>query len=145
MKYIIGIDPDSEAHGVAIYKDGVLARLEMLTLMEIMALVNELDPDNVLFSIENVMANQFIYARNTRASKTIQSKIAMSVGRCQQAYVELIRMLDGFGVNYITHKPQKGNWAKNRSTFELATNWTKQSNIDTRAAAYFGYLALKRN
>jgi len=145
MKYVIGIDPDSEAHGVAIYDESILIRLEMLTLVKLMSLVDELGPNNVLFSIENVMANQFIYARNVRASKTVQSKIAMSIGRCQQSYVELTRMLDSLSVRYVTHKPQKGNWAKNKSAFELITGWSKQSNIDTRAAAFFGYLALNRN
>ncbi len=71
-----------------------------------------------------------------------QGKVGMSVGKCQQAQVELMRMLDFHGFKYELHKPQKGNWAKNKPLFEKATGWTARSNEDGRSASYFGYLAL---
>lgn len=144
-KVVIGIDPDSTSHGVAIYRDGKLAELKTLDLLGVWSLISmEEDGDTLpLFSIENVMGNKFIYARNNHGNKSVQSQIAMRVGRCQQAQVELMRMLDHLNAPYILHKPTKGNWAKNKAQFEKATGWTKRSNEDTRSAAYFGYLGCK--
>jgi len=150
MKIVVGCDPDSSAHGIAIYKDGVLDQLDQLPLMDIIAFIEEMRRNphvDLLFSIENVMANQFMYARNTNDNPAIQSKMAMGVGRCQQAYVELERALIYYGMNYVTYAPSKSNWAKakDRPTFERFTGWNKSSNVDTRSAAYFGFMALDKN
>lgn len=146
MGTVIGIDPDAEKHGVAVYENGKLIDLCMLTTVEIIMRFAPLDPmrlADIKFSIENVMANQFVYARNVKESKAAQSKVAMHIGRCQQAQVELMRWLDHYEFTYALHKPQKGNWSDKRMIFENATGWAKQSNADTRAAAYFGFLELK--
>jgi len=147
MGAIIGIDPDAERHGVAVYESGILIDLCMMNSVEIInrfASVDSMRMADIKFSIEDVMANQFVYARNNRASKAAQSKVAMHIGRCQQAQVELMRWLDHYEFAYALHKPQKGNWADNRDLFERITGWKKQSNADTRAAAYFGFLELKK-
>ena len=97
-----------------------------------------------LVSIEDVCSNNFVYSCNVKASKAVHATVARSVGRCQQAQLELMRWLDYYHILYVLHKPQKGNWAKNKAQFEKITGWTKQSNEDTRAAAYFGYLEVPR-
>lgn len=86
------------------------------------------------------MANQFVYSRNQKASKAAQSKVAMHIGRCQQVQIEIMQWLDALGVPYKLHKPQKGNWAKDKAMFERVTGWKGRSNEDTRSAAYFGFL-----
>lgn len=139
---VIGIDPDSDRHGAAWYLDGKLENLLLINNIELINMIHACDVPARL-SIEDVMANQFVYARNRHGSTAAQSKIAMGIGRCQQAQVELMRWLDHYGIPYELHKPQKGNWADNRPQFEKATGWRKQSNADTRSAAYFGFLALK--
>lgn len=151
-RYIIGVDPDSKAHGVAIYINGKLEDLTTMPLVDIIDYILQYRrgevmgfDHSILFSIEDVMANQFIYARNVKESKAAQAKQAMHVGRCQQSFVELIRVLDHMEIKYVTHKPQKGNWAEteNKKQFEMATGWKKRSNEDTRSAAFFGFLACK--
>jgi hypothetical protein len=137
MAKVIGVDPDSDRHGVAVYRDGNLSALAMASSIEIVEHGKE---PGTLVVIENVMANQFVYARNRHGSKSAQSKIAMHIGRCQQAQVELQRLLDHNSIKYVLVKPTKGNWAKNKSTFERLTGWTGRSNEDTRAAAFFGYM-----
>ena len=142
---VIGVDPDSKKHGIAIYRDGKLSSLSEWGIPELIAEMPN-DPSNyeeILFSIEDVASQNFVYARNVN-SKAVQSNIAMKVGRCQQAQIEFQRMLDHLGFKYVLHKPQKGNWAKNKANFERITGWTKRSNEDTRSAAYFGFLEAKR-
>lgn len=144
MKVVFGIDPDSEAFGLAEFRDDVLESLAVLQLVAVVdkALFARQMGCEVVFSIENVMANQFVYARNRQRSKSAESQIAMRIGRCQQAQIELMRMLDHYQFPYVLHKPQKGNWADKRELFEKLTGWNGSSNPDTRAAAYFGFLAL---
>ena len=143
---VIGIDPDSAKHGVAVYQDGSLIDLELMQLVEVLSLIDfhmgEIGIDNILVSIENVCVNTFVYTRNKSNNPKIMSKIGIAIGKCQQSQTELVRFLDAIKVKYVLHKPQKGNWAKNKKQFEKVTGWTKQSNEDTRAAAYFGFLAL---
>lgn len=93
--------------------------------------------------IEDVMTNQFVYRRNQKRSKAMQSKVAMSIGRCQQAQVELMRVMDFYGIEYHLFKPQRGNWAEKKDLFESVTGWDGRSSKDTRSAAFFGYLAIK--
>src|SRR5690606_36446662 len=143
--WTIGVDPDSERFGIAAYFAGNLKVCATATIVEIFTqhLPEWLKFGDVQFSIENVMVNQFVYARNRKGSTANQSKIAMHIGRCQQAQVALMRWLDHYGIPYVLHKPQKGNWADNKAQFEKVTGWTGRSNPDTRSAVYFGYLSLK--
>lgn len=140
MNYTLGIDPDSDKHGVAIYIDGALVDLVMWSTP---AVIDFAAANDCLVAIEDVMANQFIYGRNTVSNRKVQSKIAMSVGRCMQAQYELVQMLEHNGVTVKKFKPRGGNWAKNKALFERVTGWDKRSNEDTRSAAFFGQLALK--
>lgn len=74
--YVIGIDPDADKHGVAIYKNGTLVDLRMMTTPGIIQYVLPLEPMggmSVVFSIEDVMANQFVYTRNQKQSSSEQS------------------------------------------------------------------------
>lgn len=145
-KIIIGIDPDSKAHGVAKYKNGVLESLDSMQLCEfavILPLWEKTVGIDVVFHIEDVCANKFVYARNNKGNKSVTSKIAMAIGRCQQSQIELMRFLDKYNIKYVLHKPQKGNWAKNKAQFEKVTGWKGRSNEDTRSAAYFGWLGVK--
>jgi hypothetical protein len=140
---VIGVDPDSKKHGIAIYNDGKLIELNEWGIAELIESAHMLRGE-VLFSIEDVASQSFVYARNVN-SKAVQSNIAMKVGRCQQAQIEFQRMLDHLGFKYVLHKPQRGNWAKKKAMFERTTGWTKRSNEDTRSAAYFGFLeAIKK-
>lgn len=136
----IGVDCDSKAHGVAVYRGHSLVELLMMTTPQLIERFAHLE--NVLFSIEDTMANEFIYTRNKHKSKEAQSKIAMYVGRNQQASVELVRWLDHVGVRYRLIPPQTGNWANNEEQFKRLTGWSGRSNPDTRSASFMGFLAL---
>jgi len=145
MRVVIGIDPDSEAHGVAVYENGKLSSLHNLQLLEVLTLLanlHEKGHKDIVFGIENVCANNFIYRRNLNKNERINDKIALSVGRCQQSQVELMRALDVANIPYMLFKPQKGNWEKDASQFKSLTGWKKRSNSDQRSAAFFGFLAV---
>ncbi len=138
---VIGIDPDSKKHGVAIYEDGELIDLHMMKRAEVVMLARERE---CIISLEDVMANKFIYTRNIKQSMKVQATVAMHIGRCQQSMVELEDDLLSAGIKIIKHRPNKGNWAKKRDQFERITGWEGQSNEDTRSAAFFGHLETRK-
>lgn len=146
--YIIGIDPDSEKHGIAIYdENGTLINCKTDTTIKIVSVIIPLIKginEEIHFSIEDVNSQNFIYGRNEKKNKNVERKVGMGVAKCQQAQIELIRWLEHYGITYELHKPQSGNWAKNKAVFQSVTGWKGRSSEDARSAAYFGYLALNK-
>ncbi len=137
---VVGLDPDSDRHGVAVYRDGKLQELLMLTLPDLRRWISA-QPGRLYFSIEDVMSQSFVYGRNVQVSKAAQSKVAVGIGRCQQAQEEVVRELQDRGILFELHKPTSANWAGRKGQFELVTGWQGRSNTETRSAAYFGYIA----
>lgn len=145
MKTIrIGVDTDTLKHGVAIYQDRKLIDLGMIATLDFDQFVYlEEDPEvDLLFIIEDVCFNKFIYTRNKKQSRAVQDTVAMAVGKNQQAETELLRYLDRLNMKYKLIKPTRGNWANNTNMFKRLTKWPKSGNIDTRSAAFFGYMGL---
>lgn len=143
-KIIIGIDPDSKAHGVAVYEGGKLIALECISLMGVMGLVKnfrELNPgvDDIEIHIEDVCANNAVFRAGGNAK--VNMSIARRLGMVQQSQAELERMLIRFHIVPAKHKISK-MWKKDKAQFEKVTGWTGRSNEDTRSAAYFGFLGL---
>ena len=142
MKLIIGIDPDSKAHGVAVYDDKELIDLRNMTLMQIIDYTTWCG--DITIHIEDVNAMSAVFAQRTKArgNASVHMKMANSVGKCQQSQIELERFFEHKGIKVVKHKISK-MWKKDRKQFEMVTGWTKQSNEDTRSAAYFGYLGCR--
>lgn len=140
-EYVIGIDPDSKAHGVAVYEGGNLKELHNMTLFEFYDHFLYASIDKV--HIENVCGNNAVFAeRRGRANFNTIAKMSNGVGRCQQSQIEIERLLERWGVDVVRHKVSKA-WKKDKKQFELATGWTGRSNEDTRSAAYFGFLGCR--
>lgn len=146
MKLIIGIDPDSKAHGVAVYIDGTLTALHSFPLFSLYEYIEqELQHlGDVVIHIEDVNAMSAVFSQRTKArgNASVHMKMANSVGKCQQSQIEVERMAAIIGVKVVKHKISK-MWKKDKAQFEKVTGWTKQSNEDTRSAAYFGYLGCR--
>ena len=137
---VVGIDPDSKKHGVAIYIDGELKLLASQSLHECLSTMDSYP--QAQWIIEEVTKNNFVYARNNQKNKALQAQVGRSIGKCQQSMIELVRMLEVNKIHYRLVPPTRHNWAKNKEKFERITGWTKRSNEDTRSAAYFGFLGI---
>ena len=141
-KIIIGIDPDSKAHGVAVYIDGKLTGLNCLTLVEIVKMIpqwQELNK-NVEFHMEDVCANNAVF--RVGDNKKVAGAMGRSIGKVQQSQVELERFLASFLIFPVKHKISK-MWKKDKAQFEKVTGWSGRSNEDTRSASYFGWLGCR--
>lgn len=145
MILTVGIDPDSKAHGVAIYKGSNLVELHEWPRAEIISWVLGLgEGAQCRFSIEDMKANKCVFRQHSHKKARPQGEIGRKLGLCQQAQIELERDLLHLGIPFELHKPQSGNWAKTKMKpqFKLVTGWKKRSNADTRSAAFFGFLSL---
>ena len=143
-RVIFGIDPDSEAHGVAVYVDGKLERLESKNLMELMALVISyvINENDVVIHIEDVNGVSAAFgARDNNHNIHVKLKMAQHIGMCKQSQIEIERFLAAHGIPCVKHKISK-IWKKDKAQFEKITGWTGRSNEDTRSSAYFGFLGL---
>ena len=148
--YIIGIDPDSKKHGVAVYKDGVLDDLLMNDLMNLMDTIvtiqGQVDFDSsVIVHMENVcgVSNSGFHHKRTD-SVAVKAKKSENVGQCKQAQIEVERLCEYLSIKVVKHKISK-QWkdpTTGKPMFERLTGWTGRSNEDSRSAAYFGYLGV---
>jgi len=144
-KYIIGIDPDSDKHGVAIYEDEKLVSLHSMQLIDFYILLSSLDclhaPE---VHIEDVCANNAAFKKRGVRNPKAGTAINRSVGKCQQSQIEIERVCGHLGVTVVKHKISK-QWKDaehGKGLFEKVTGWKGRSNEDTRSAAYFGYLGV---
>ena len=145
---ILGVDPDSKAHGVAVYGDGRLQILESMTFLEVQYFIKGHHSSDIEVHIEDVCANNAVFmAPSKNPNKIAEAKArGRTLGMCQQSQIELERLFFSKDIRVVKHKISK-KWKSaktGRPKFERITGWKGQSNEDTRSAAYFGYLGLKR-
>ncbi len=144
MKIVIGIDPDSNKHGVAEYWDGELVNLWSMRLMDLRDLLDGIRPrDQVEIHIEDVCGKKATWHAQGK-SASVKSMADQRVGMCKQAQREVEYLAEYVGIKIVKH-PISSRWKSQRekAEFEKITGWTGRSNEDTRSAAYFGYLGLK--
>ena len=143
-KVIIGIDPDSEAHGIAIYKNGILVVLTCGDLSEFMKILRHYyNHAEVHIEDVNGVSAAFMARDKKGVTLSVKLKMAQHIGMCKQAQIELERMCEREGVKVVKHKISKV-WKKDKAQFQKATGWVKQSNEDSRSAAWFGYLGVSK-
>ncbi len=143
---IIGIDPDSKAHGVAFYFDGELKSLRNMNLMQFVDFFNTCsDMDAIEIHMEDTCAINATFGKEFVKNARAQSTISRSIGMCQQAQIELERLAEYFGIKvfkYPISKQWKDEKAGNAILKQLG--YDGRSNEDTRSAAYFGYCGVKQ-
>ncbi len=140
---IIGIDPDSDKHGVAIYQDGKLIALHNWQALDLFFFFQK--NSNAEVHIENVCGNNAAFKKDFIKNQRSQAAISRSLGKCQQAQIEVERIAEHFNIKVLRH-PISKNWKETKSGKRILKDhfgWNKSSNEDTRSAAYFGYLGVK--
>ncbi len=146
MKITIGIDPDSNKHGVAEYWDRELISLRSMRLMDLRDLLESIRPrEKVEIHIEDVcgVSNSGFHVRG-KDPLPVKLKKAEHVGMCKQAQREVEYLAEYLGIKVVKH-PISKRWKSQaeKKIFEKVTGWEGRSNEDTRSAALFGYLGLK--
>lgn len=143
--YIVGIDPDSSRHGVAVYVDAKIISLSSMSLFELYDHVKELIKFGyVQIHIEDVRAINTTFRKQFVKNRRAETTISRSVGMCQQSQAEVERMAEYLGVEVVKH-PISSKWkdASTGNAILKKLGWTGKSNEDTRSAAYFGYCGVR--
>ncbi len=148
-KLIIGVDPDSDKSGFAFYCDGELVRLECLDIpsifIELESLTNQsLECELHIEDLNSISSNAF----NIRSNDPLPVKLKKTEGvaKCKQAQLTIESIADHFGIEVVKHRvSSKWKSTKEKKEFQEYTGWTKNSNEDTRSAAYFGYIGVLKN
>lgn len=148
-KVILGVDPDSNKSGFALFIDGKLTELGCLPLMgfyfSLDGMCEKYGESNIELHIENVngiSSNSF--NMNRKDPLPVKLKKAEHVGKCKQAQIEIERIAEHFDIKVVRHGVSK-MW-KDSKTGKAALadlGWRGQSNEDSRSAAYMGYLGVK--
>lgn len=143
-KIIFGCDPDSDQHGIAIYINGILDALLSMNSLEVFFYLDGLvncvkGKQEIEFHIEDVCANNSTFKKIGVKNAIANQAVTRGIGKCQQAQIELERVLKHFKIKVVKHKISK-MWKKDKAQFEKVTRWKSRSNEDTRSAAWFGYL-----
>ena len=84
---IVGIDPDSDKYGVALYEFGKLVELRILYAFELFEYILDCSGKALTFvAIEDVERNKVTAFTNRRTGKSsIDMSIAERIGRCKQS------------------------------------------------------------
>ena len=138
---IIGIDPDIEASGMAIIKDGKIEAMLKIPFPELIEkIVSAHKQGKIVVKLEDVEANKPMFVRNLAGAKQAM-KVAQNVGMCKGVARMIKESLEYHGVTVQMIKPLKGNVKKAKkdaSYFNQITGWEKRSNEDCRDAALIG-------
>ena len=143
---IIGVDPDSSRHGVAVYLDGKIYDIRSASLFELFDIVKSFcSLSDVQIHIEDVCAINATFGKQHVKNARSATTISRSLGMCQQAQKEVERMAEYVGVPVFKH-PISKNWKESAAGSRALAKigWHKSSNEDSRSAAYFGYLGVQQ-
>ncbi len=146
-KFVLGCDPDSSKHGVAIFENEKLIELHSLNTPKLsMLLANLKCFGEVIVSIEDNDSISAVYSGRFKSkdSEAVKAKKAQHVGMVKQAQREVERWCELLEIKVIKQKPSSMWKDTHDKQFKLVTKWEGRSNEDTRSAAYMGYLGLNK-
>ena len=143
----IALDPDIEASGMAIIKEGAIVSMFKVPFPELIEqIVNAHRNGEIVVKLEDVEANKPMFVRNLAGAKQAM-KVAQNVGMCKGVARMIKESLEYHGVTVQMIKPLKGavkKAKKDASYFNQITGWEKRSNEDCRDAALIGLYGNKK-
>lgn len=145
---IIGIDPDLEASGVAVVRNGqikTLTTMDFFDLQELIQLHNEANHD-VIFAVENVELNKALYAKHNGKKHRVRERIGQNIGQVKGVARLIEQYLVRLNCRYVMVAPLKGRFKKakeDREYFNRLTGWQRSSNADKRDAALIALYGIK--
>lgn len=150
-KFDIGVDPDSESNGVAVYKNKQLIELVNMNTAEFTMYIAEsmaVSPHfRPVIHIEDVCGTSAVFKHRFKPGEKLESKLmkAQNLGMCKQAQRAIEQVACMFNLEVVKHR-LSSSWKDSkhgREALKRCTGWAGKSNADTRSAAFFGYVGCK--
>ena len=153
MKIYIGIDPDTDRSGVAIFSNNImqcaaLAFADMVGLLLQMHKEAEQQVDELIVVVEAGWLNKSNWHITFRDNAWLAAAKGIAVGRNQQVGKCLVELLRAENIQVVEQKPLRKVWRKGKiSHAELAKLVKlnqKRTNQEMRDAALFAYNESKK-
>lgn len=155
INVIYGIDPDSDRHGVSVWRRSDYGKFLLCELLNVNTIQlykhlttfekQALSRSELEIHMENPLGVKGVFSQRTGHGKSVDLMIAQKTGMVKQAQRSLMQMADELGVKYVLHK-NSGCWKKGaqKTIFERVTGWHGRSNEETRSGAYMGWLGTNK-
>lgn len=145
QKVLVGIDPDTQASGWALYHRG---RRELVTLQcyDLVTVFEELNQANGLYDLTVHLEAGWLEkksnwsTRNPRGSKSVNERIAKNVGSNHEIGRQIEKFCAKYNISCKLIKPQ-GYSSWNHERFCAVTKWPerKSTNSEKRVAGLLVY------
>lgn len=142
---IIGIDPDLEASGVAMVRNGELVDMETMDFFSLIEHINEFK-HKAVFAVEDVQLNKALYAKHNGKNQRVRERIGQNVGQVKAIARLIEQYLIRIDAHHVMVAPLKGRFKKakeDREYFNRLTGWQRSSNADKRDAALIALFGVK--
>lgn len=141
-KVFIGIDPDTDQSGFAIWENGELELFnlkffEILHRLEFMKSCCGIRGDRLKVIIEGGWLNTKSNWHNMGQGEARVAKVAKNTGANHQVGKLFVEMCEALGVEYEIRKPQSGKL--DAKTFKKITKYQGRTNQDARDAGMLVY------
>ena len=143
-KVIMGIDPDSNRYGIAIYREGQLTELHNMNIIELYDHITTMMKFNdIEIHLEDVKRAKAVWHAQGM-NKSVAAMAAQKVGMCKQSQNCIEQLAEKLKIPVVLHRVSS-QWKKgnDKKMFERITGWQGRSNEDTRSAAWFGYQGVR--
>lgn len=113
MEYetIIGIDPDMEKSGIAIYqRKAKTLFLDSLDICHLIKMIELCDRHNTIFAVEAGYLNKSNWHIKNASSKVVASEIGRRTGENHATAKHIVSILRGFGFEVIEQRPLAKVW-----------------------------------
>lgn len=134
---VIGIDPDVEKNGIAIYapfdKSLQLYNWYFFELYDNLKTYKQVTDEKILLVIEAGYLNKSNWHVHSKQKKSLVANIGQRTGANHQVAIMLAQMAEYLEIDYKLVKPTKSKM--NSDTFKKITGYKKLSNQEQRDAA----------
>jgi hypothetical protein len=138
VKKLIGIDPDVQKSGVAIWEGKKLVSLHSLPLADLVRFLQSNPSDMIIIEAGWMNGGNWHIAPGMPAKKV--AAMGADVGANHQICKDIGQICAALNLPYKFKQPSKNNlWKTNAKLFQQITRWTGQSNPETRDAAMIAY------
>lgn len=129
-RYIVGIDPDTEASGVAIIdREKHEVTISNHSFWGLIELMSALPPQETLWIIEDVWTTTANWHTRKYANASVNAKIGYAMGRCATIGRLIYERLHLMGADVIAQKALRKVWSRGKITHEETQALCRQAGL----------------
>jgi len=147
---VVGIDPDIEASGVAVYDCSLRAFVlcTTMSLPDLAAWLSEVPVSDTLVVLEESSLSTKNWHISPRDSIYVAAAKGRSVGLCHATARHISEFCNKFGIGYIAKTPLKLNWKNGKASHEevasILPGCPKKTNQEVRDAMLLAWNIVRR-